>query len=94
LKRKSSNQNTILEAAKETERIVGTRGLACLVNCAAMLHCAPMEYFSRDNWVEQYDVNLFGTVALTVAMLQFIRMAGGRIISIGAVGGGVMLPFF
>jgi NAD(P)-dependent dehydrogenase (short-subunit alcohol dehydrogenase family) len=88
------DQNSILAAAKETERIVGKIGLACLVNCAAMLHCGPMEYFSRDKWVEQYDVNLFGTVALTRAMLPFIRIAGGRIITIGAVGGGVMLPFF
>jgi NAD(P)-dependent dehydrogenase (short-subunit alcohol dehydrogenase family) len=53
-----------------------------------------MEYFSREKWVEQYDVNLFGTIALTRAMLPFIRMAEGRIINIGAVGGGVMLPFF
>lgn len=88
------DQNTIQAAADETERIIGNKGLACLVNCAAMLHCGPMEYFSREKWVEQYDVNLFGTIALTRAMLPFIRRAGGRIINIGAVGGGVMLPFF
>jgi len=88
------DQDTILAAAEDTARIVGTQGLACLVNCAAMLYCGPMEYFDRDKWVEQYDVNLFGTVALTRAMLPFIRMARGRIINIGAVGGGVMLPFF
>jgi NAD(P)-dependent dehydrogenase (short-subunit alcohol dehydrogenase family) len=88
------DQNTISAAAEETGRIVGNQGLTCLVNSAAMLHCGPMEYFSREKWVEQYDVNLFGTVALTRAMLPFIRVAGGRIINIGAVGGGVMLPFF
>jgi NAD(P)-dependent dehydrogenase (short-subunit alcohol dehydrogenase family) len=88
------DQNTILAASKETERVVGSRGLTCLVNCAAMLHCGPMEYFSRDKWVEQYDVNLFGTIELTRAMLPYIRRGKGRIITIGAVGGGVMLPFF
>ena len=88
------DQKTIVRAAEKTEQIAGDNGLSCLVNCAAMLHCGPMEYFGRDKWVEQYDVNLFGTVALTRAMLPLIRMAGGRIINIGAVGGGVMLPFF
>lgn len=88
------DQNTIQQAAQITAEKTGRNGLYGLVNCAAMLHCGPLEYFPRDLWFEQYDVNLFGPIALTQALLDIIRKANGRIINIGAVGGGIGLPFY
>ena len=88
------DQSSIEEAVRTAADIVGDAGLDGLVNSAGMLHFGPMEHFPRARWADQYDVNLFGTVALTRAMLPLIRRAGGRIINIGAVGGGVMLPFY
>ena len=88
------DQSTIQDAARLTADTTGNAGLYGLVNSAAMLHCGPLEYFPRDLWFEQYDVNLFGPMALTQALLPVIRKAGGRIINIGAVGGGVSLPFY
>lgn len=88
------DQGTIEEAVREVTQNVGEGGLLGLVNCAAMLHCGPLEYFPREHWFEQYDVNLFGPLALTRAMLPLIRKAGGRIVNIGAVGGGISLPFY
>ena len=87
------DQNTIKTATQMTTDKTGTAGLYGLVNCAAMLHCGPLEYFPRDLWFEQYDVNLFGPIALTQSLLPAIRKAKGRIVNIGAVGGGVSLPF-
>ena len=88
------DQRTIQDAARITKAKTGSGGLYGLVNSAAMLHCGPLEYFPRDLWFEQYDVNLFGPMALTQELLPAIRKARGRIINIGAVGGGVSLPFY
>ena len=88
------DQNTINHAAQIATDKTGSVGLYGLVNCAAMLHCGPLEYFPRDLWFEQYDVNLFGPMALTQALLPLIRKANGRIVNIGAVGGGISLPFY
>ena len=88
------DQNTIKSATQIAADKTGTAGLSGLVNCAAMLHCGPLEYFPRDLWFEQYDVNLFGPIALTQALLPMIRQANGRIVNIGAVGGGISLPFY
>lgn len=88
------DQNSIQNAAQSVVEKTGEAGLYGLVNCAAMLHCGPLEYFPRELWFEQYDVNLFGPMALTQALLPVIRKAKGRIVNIGAVGGGVSLPFY
>jgi len=88
------DQETIMWAAKTAFDITEGNGLTGLVNCAGNLYCGPLEYFPREHWFQQYDVNLFGTMALTRAMLPLIRKTCGRIITIGAVGGGVALPFY
>ena len=88
------DQDSIREATEFAARKTGEDGLSGLVNCAAMLHCGPLEYFPRDLWFEQYDVNLFGPMALTRELLPLLRRASGRIVNIGAVGGGIALPFY
>lgn len=88
------DQGMIRDAVCQIAHKTGKDGLYGLVNCAAMLHCGPLEYFPRELWFEQYDVNLFGPMALTQAVLPLIRKANGRIVNIGAVGGGISLPFY
>lgn len=88
------DQSTIEAAVHMATNTTGDDGLHGLVNCAAMLHCGPLEYFPRKLWFEQYDVNLFGPLALIQAMLPLLRKANGRIVNIGAVGGGISLPFY
>ncbi|MCP4341487.1 MAG: SDR family NAD(P)-dependent oxidoreductase [Desulfobulbaceae bacterium] len=88
------DQGMIRDAVRQVAHKTGKDGLYGLVNCAAMLHCGPLEYFPRELWLEQYDVNLFGPMALTQAMLPLIRKANGRIVNIGAVRGGISLPFY
>lgn len=88
------DQETIERAAAEVDELTGEAGLAGLVNCAGILFAGPLEHFPRERWFEQYDVNLFGTAELTRAMLPSLRRAGGRVVNIGAVGGGLALPYF
>ena len=42
-----------------------------------------------ETWREQLEVNVLGQVAVTKAMLPFIREAHGRIVFIGSISGKV-----
>ncbi len=63
--------------------------LAGVVNNAGIAKGGPLEYLPLETWREQLDVNVLGQVAVTKAMLPFIRAAGGRIVFIGSIGGKV-----
>ena len=62
-------------------------GLHGVVNNAGVARGGPLEYLPVDVWREQFEVNVFGQVAVTRAMLPMIREAGGRIVFIGSIGG-------
>jgi NAD(P)-dependent dehydrogenase (short-subunit alcohol dehydrogenase family) len=64
-------------------------GLHGLVNNAGVARGGPFEYLPIDVWRDQFEVNVFGQVAVTRAMLPLIREAGGRIVFIGSIGGKV-----
>ena len=67
----------------------GGGGLDGVVNNAGIAKGGPLEYLPLDIWREQLDVNVLGQVAVTKAMLPFIRAASGRIVFIGSIGGKV-----
>jgi NAD(P)-dependent dehydrogenase (short-subunit alcohol dehydrogenase family) len=87
-------QQSIDVAVSTVSKITGNTGLSGLINCAGTIFAGPIEYFPRTNWQIQYNINLIGTMSLTAAMLSQIRKQNGRIVNIGAVGGGIALPFF
>jgi NAD(P)-dependent dehydrogenase (short-subunit alcohol dehydrogenase family) len=60
-----------------------------VVNNAGVARGGPLEYLPLEIWREQFDVNVLGQVAVTKAVLPFIRAAGGRIVFIGSIGGRV-----
>jgi NAD(P)-dependent dehydrogenase (short-subunit alcohol dehydrogenase family) len=60
-----------------------------VVNNAGIGRGGPLEYLPLDIWREQLDVNVLGQVAVTKAVLPFIRAARGRIVFIGSIGGKV-----
>jgi NAD(P)-dependent dehydrogenase (short-subunit alcohol dehydrogenase family) len=88
------DHETIKGATLTAAKITKETGLKGLVNCAGNLYCGPLEYFPRKNWFNQYDVNVFGTMAFIQEMLPLLRTARGRIVNIGAVGSGVAMPFY
>ena len=75
-----------------TERLSG-RGLDGLVNNAGIGVSAPVECIPLDVLRHQFEVNVFGQVAVTQAFLPLIRQAHGRIVNTGSVGGHVTIPF-
>jgi len=60
-----------------------------LVNNAGIAIGGPLEYLPLAIWRDQFEVNVFGQVAVTKAMLPLIRAARGRIVFMGSIGGKV-----
>ncbi len=73
---------------------IGDRGLAGLVNNAGVLVSAPLEFVSAEQLRRQFEVNVFGTVAITQAMVPLLRTAEGRIVTIGSIAGRAAPPYF
>ncbi len=68
------------------------RPLAVLVNNAGVAVPGAVELVPLARWREQFEVNLFGTVAVTQALLPALRQAGGRVINISSIGGRITAP--
>jgi NAD(P)-dependent dehydrogenase (short-subunit alcohol dehydrogenase family) len=73
-------------------RIAGAP-LAGLVNNAGIALGGPTEHVSIDDWRRQFDVNFFGHVAMTRALIPALRAGGGRIVNMGSIGGRMATPF-
>jgi NAD(P)-dependent dehydrogenase (short-subunit alcohol dehydrogenase family) len=67
--------------------------LDALVNNAGIGVTGPVEFVPLDALRLQYEVNVFGQVAVTQAMLPLLRAAHGRVVTIGSVGSWITLPF-
>ncbi|MBV7242932.1 SDR family NAD(P)-dependent oxidoreductase [Streptomyces sp. MW-W600-10] len=70
------------------------RVLRVLVNNAGIEINAPVEVLPLALWREQFEVNLFGHIAVIQKLLPFLRRSRGRIVNISSVGGVAALPVF
>ena len=65
-----------------------------LVNNAGYGQYGSVEEVTLDEWRAQFDVNLFGTLAVTQAVLPAMRkQRSGRIITVSSVAGKLGIPF-
>lgn len=67
--------------------------LDALVNNAGIGVTGPVECVPLDALRRQYEVNVFGQVAVTQAMLPMLRASRGRVVTVGSVGSWITLPF-
>jgi NAD(P)-dependent dehydrogenase (short-subunit alcohol dehydrogenase family) len=88
-----TDKASIEGAVGEVREQLGGRGLDALVNNAGIGIAAPVEYIADDVLRRQFDVNVFGQIAVTQAFLPLIRAAHGRIVNMGSVGSHLSLPF-
>ncbi|MET1071988.1 MAG: SDR family NAD(P)-dependent oxidoreductase [Umezawaea sp.] len=70
------------------------RPLRAVVNNAGIAVNAPVETLALEEWRRQFDVSVFGQIAVTRALLPALLAHGGRVVNIGSVGGKVAMPSF
>ncbi|MGZ3532145.1 MAG: SDR family NAD(P)-dependent oxidoreductase [Vulcanimicrobiaceae bacterium] len=54
---------------------------------------SPLEALPMEHLRQAFEVNVFGQVAVTRALLDLLRRAKGRIVNIGSIGGHIAMPF-
>jgi NAD(P)-dependent dehydrogenase (short-subunit alcohol dehydrogenase family) len=70
------------------------RPLRAVINNAGIAINAPVELLSMVDWRRQFEVNFFGHVAVTKAVLPALHASSGRVVNISSVGGKVALPTY
>lgn len=70
------------------------RPLRALINNAGISVHGPVETLPLDEWRRQFDVNLFGHIAVTQALLPFLHQSHGRIVNISSVGGKIAMATY
>jgi NAD(P)-dependent dehydrogenase (short-subunit alcohol dehydrogenase family) len=88
-----TDASSIAQAAARVQESVGEAGLAGLVNNAGIGVSGPVEYLTLADLRMQFDVNVFGQIAVTQRFLPLLRQARGRIVNIGSIGDRITLPF-
>jgi len=88
-----TDRASVKAAAQAVSSALQGAGLDGLVNVAGVGSVAPVEYATQDGLLEIFNINLFGQIALTQALLPLLRTAHGRIVNITSVGAHLAIPF-
>ncbi|MDO0929851.1 SDR family oxidoreductase [Streptomyces sp. TG1A-8] len=70
------------------------RPLRAVINNAGIAINAPVEVLSMEQWQRQFDVNFFGHIAVTKAVLPALHASGGRVVNISSIGGRIAMPTY
>lgn len=88
-----TDPHSIAAAREEIELRTEGRGLDVLVNCAGVSSPGPLEFVSDDELRRQFDVNVFGLMAMTRAFVPTMRERGsGLVVNVGSPRGRGTLP--
>ncbi len=82
----------IAAARKVVGDEVGDAGLQGLINNAGVAVGGPLEHLTLDRWRWQFEVNVFGQIAVTQAFLDLVRQGRGRISFTGSIAGRTANP--
>ena len=95
-----TSQEHVAELPDSVRKITGDGVLDGLINNAGiMIAPGPAEFQKMENIRAQFDVNVFGTMAVTIALLPLLgtsdtaRKHPGRIINISSIEGKIASPF-
>ena len=95
-----TDYEAIDRAVEQVTAAVGGTGLAGLVNNAGIAMAGPLLDLSIDDFKWQFEVNLFGLMAVTQKFLPLLGASKrashppGRIVNISSVSGQFSFPFF
>jgi NAD(P)-dependent dehydrogenase (short-subunit alcohol dehydrogenase family) len=70
------------------------RPLRALINNAGIAVNAPVEALPIAQWRQQFEVNLFGHVAMIQALMPALLRSSGTVVNISSIGGKVALPTY
>jgi len=88
-----TKEQTVKAWAAEVSDALGDKGLDLLINNAGILTPGPIEVLSLQAIRHEFDVNVFGAIAVMNAFLPALRKARGRIVQISTWTASVPLPF-
>jgi NAD(P)-dependent dehydrogenase (short-subunit alcohol dehydrogenase family) len=88
-----TDAKSIRAASESVARALGDEGLTGLVNNAGIAIPGPLEFLEMSEIRRQFEVNLFGQIAVTQAFLPLLRRAtGGRIVNMSSISGRIAAP--
>jgi NAD(P)-dependent dehydrogenase (short-subunit alcohol dehydrogenase family) len=87
-------ESDIASIADRVARDPRHRPLRALVNNAGIAINAPIETLPMAQWRQQFEVNLFGQIAITQALFPALLNSAGTVVNISSVGGKVVLPTY
>ncbi len=85
---------SIVAAVQQVGTATGAGGLGAVVNNAGIAVGGAWEYLGRERLLQQFEVNLFGTVAVTQAFMPLVRRGHGRIVIMSSIAGKHAPPFY
>jgi NAD(P)-dependent dehydrogenase (short-subunit alcohol dehydrogenase family) len=88
-----TDEKAVYGWAESVKADLQTHGLDLLINNAGILTPGPLEVLPLNEIRREFEVNVFGGITVTNALLPSIRQARGRIIFVGAMTGRFPLPF-
>ncbi len=83
----------IAAAAELVTQRTGAAGLDTLINNAGIATGGPLEMLPLEQVRELMEVNFFGQLAVTQALIPALRLARGRILLLSSIGGLVTTPY-
>jgi len=87
-----TDPSSITAAVRRVHEAAGR--IDALVNAAGYAHYGAVEEVSAEEWRAQFEVNFFGAVDLSRAVLPVMREARrGTIVMVSSVGGRIVVPF-
>ncbi|MBK7231759.1 MAG: SDR family NAD(P)-dependent oxidoreductase [Saprospiraceae bacterium] len=89
------NELSVSEAFLELGQILDDKGLYALINNAGIAKPGPVAYLTAADWMQQYQVNVFGVIsAIRAVYPHLIKYGpGARIINVSSVSGKFASPF-
>ena len=87
-----ADPDAVTTACKEVLAQCGG-ALTALVNNAGVNVNGPFEVVPLEEWRRQFEVNLFGHLAVTRELLPALFETRGRVVTVGSIGGRFSAPF-
>jgi NAD(P)-dependent dehydrogenase (short-subunit alcohol dehydrogenase family) len=90
-----TDAESIAQASEAVRRLTGGRGIDALVNNAGYGLPGPMVELTDEEVRAQFEVNVFGLLAVTRSFAKDMQARGdGRIVNISSIGGRTSFPMF